>query len=950
MISAVGSLVRARGREWVILPGSTPDLVILRPLGGGDNETTGICTALESIEPATFALPDPVHVGDHRSCRLLRDALRLGFRSSAGPFRSFGQISVEPRPYQLVPLLMGLQLDPVRLLIADDVGIGKTVEALLIARELIDRGECRRLSVLCPPHLAEQWQGEMKEKFHIDAELVLPGTARRLERQLAMDQSLFNVFPYTVVSLDYIKADRRRDEFLRTCPELVIVDEAHTCAFDTNASRGRHQRHDLVRKLSEDQNRHLILVTATPHSGKEEAFRSLLSFLDPAFRDLPDDLTGKENEPIRRNLARYFIQRRRADIEHFLDEETHFPKREEAEDHYALTPEYKRLFEKALDYAREIAQDESGGRHRQRVRWWSALALLRALASSPAAAAATLRNRSPVAETETVEQADEVGRTQILDQADPELLESADVTPGADSSPVEDTDSKRRRLLTLAREADQLRGDSDAKLVKAVTLIKGLLKDGFSPIVFCRFIDTAEYVGEELRKRLSRKVTVGVVTGTLPPEEREQRVLKLGQESPRVLVCTDCLSEGINLQQDFDAVMHYDLSWNPTRHEQREGRVDRFGQEREIVRTLTYYGIDNQIDGIVLDVLLRKHKKIRSSLGISVPVPADTNVVVEAIFEGLLLRERAGSQQDLLPGLDEYLREDRDRLHAEWDRARDREKRSRTMFSHEGIQARVDEVAKELNESRSAIGSHVDVERFVTEAVHAYGGTVLPRQQASNLDLSEAPLSLRDTVSVHNKLKLNVAFEPSAGESVVYLSRTHPIVEGLASYVLATALDDPENAIARRAGAIRTAAVNRRTTLLLLRYRFHLRVMQGSAERELLAEDSEIIGFRGSPQNAEWISTQEVEALLDAKPSENIPTELRSSFVQRVIDGYDAIVEQLNSRAKERGENLLDAHRRVRSAGRWKGVRYSVHPELPPDVLGIYIYLPPTGGVVTNAL
>jgi peroxiredoxin len=126
--------------------------------------------------------------------------------------------------------------------------------------------------------------------------------------------------------------------------------------------------------------------------------------------------------------------------------------------------------------------------------------------------------------------------------------------------------------------------------------------------------------------------------------------------------------------------------------------------------------------------------------------------------------------------------------------------------------------------------------------------------------------------------------------------------------------------------------------------------MQGSAERELLAEDSEIIGFRGSPQNAEWISTQEVEALLDAKPSENIPTELRSSFVQRVIDGYDAIVEQLNSRAKERGENLLDAHRRVRSAGRWKGVRYSVHPELPPDVLGIYIYLPPTGGVVTNAL
>src|SRR5581483_3134933 len=101
-------------------------------------------------------LPDPADVGDARSARLLRDALRLTFRSSAGPFRSFGRIAVEPRPYQLVPLMMSLKLDPVRLLIADDVGIGKTIEAAVIARELFDRGEIRRLTVLCPPHLAEQ--------------------------------------------------------------------------------------------------------------------------------------------------------------------------------------------------------------------------------------------------------------------------------------------------------------------------------------------------------------------------------------------------------------------------------------------------------------------------------------------------------------------------------------------------------------------------------------------------------------------------------------------------------------------------------------------------------------------------------------------------------------------------------------------------------------------------
>ena len=136
MTFAVGSLVKARESEWVVLPESTDDLLVLRPLGGADDEVTGIYLPLERVEPARFDLPDPARLGDFRSCRLLRDAVRLGFRSIAGPFRSFAQLAVEPRPYQLVPLLMALKLDPVRLLIADDVGIGKTVEACLIAREL----------------------------------------------------------------------------------------------------------------------------------------------------------------------------------------------------------------------------------------------------------------------------------------------------------------------------------------------------------------------------------------------------------------------------------------------------------------------------------------------------------------------------------------------------------------------------------------------------------------------------------------------------------------------------------------------------------------------------------------------------------------------------------------------------------------------------------------------
>src|SRR3954452_6827667 len=124
---------------------------------------------------------------------------------------------------------MALRQDTVRLLISDDVGIGKTVEAGLIAAELLAQGSARRLAVLCSPALAEQWQGELRSKFGIDAELVLASTVSRLERDLALGQSLFDRYPHVVVSTDFIKSTRHRDDFVKHCPDLVIVDEAHTC-------------------------------------------------------------------------------------------------------------------------------------------------------------------------------------------------------------------------------------------------------------------------------------------------------------------------------------------------------------------------------------------------------------------------------------------------------------------------------------------------------------------------------------------------------------------------------------------------------------------------------------------------------------------------------------------------------------------------------------------------
>jgi SNF2 family DNA or RNA helicase len=359
---AVGSLVKARNREWVVLPESQEDFLVVRPLGGTDFEVAGIDSGLEKIQSADFPAPDPARLGDHQSCRLLRDAIRLGFRSSAGPFRSFGKIAVEPRSYQLVPLLMALKLDPIRLLIADDVGIGKTVESLLIARELSDRGEVPGISVLCPPHLAEQWQGELQDKFHISAELVLSNTARRLDR-ICGNRSVFSVFDHTVVSLDYIKAEARRLDFVRECPKLVIVDEAHTCtslAQPGRGSSGRQQRHHLIQSLAKKEGQHLILVTATPHSGNEHGFRSLLTLLKPEFGQLPDDLSGEENRKLREELAKHFVQRRRLAIRRYVEDETAFPERKEKEETYQLgrDSDYRRLFERLLKYAREVVKTQ----------------------------------------------------------------------------------------------------------------------------------------------------------------------------------------------------------------------------------------------------------------------------------------------------------------------------------------------------------------------------------------------------------------------------------------------------------------------------------------------------------------------------------------------------------------------------------------------------------------
>jgi len=936
-LSKPGTLVQARGREWVVLPESTDELLMVRPVGGLDEEVVGILPAIESVESATFRLPTAEDVGDFASGRLLRDAARLSTRAAAGPFRSFARIAVEPRPYQLVPLMMALRLDPIRLLIADDVGIGKTIEAAVIARELLDRGEIRRIAVLCPPHLAEQWQSELTEKFHIDAEVVLSSTIQRLERDLPVGVSVFDKHRFTIVSTDFIKSTRRAEDFVLKCPEFVIVDEAHGCTLAGGVGRGRQQRFELLQKIAGDASRHLVLVTATPHSGNEEAFRSLLSLLDRDFADLPPDLDQAERAGIRRKLARHLVQRRRADIRHYLETDTAFPERRDKEATYAFSEEFRALFDDILAFAREYVSAGDDGQRRRRVRYWSALALLRCVSSSPAAAAATLRNRAAVDEAAD-EDVDEVGRRTVLDQDDADDVVALDFSPGSDTESREDT--TRRKLQEFARRADGITAEADHKLQGGVRELKALLRDGFQPVVFCRFVDTADYVARQLRESLPARVRIESVTGLLPPTEREARIDRLVAEGGEyILVCTDCLSEGINLQQHFNAVLHYDLAWNPTRHEQREGRVDRFGQEKREVRVVTYYGTDNPIDGVILDVLIRKHKSIKSDLGVTVAVPGSSEQIAEALFEGALFREKTkpGGRQIVLDFMEE-LGPKRLHIHAEWDQARDREKASRSRFAQHALSP--DAVAAELQDVRSAIGRSEDVARFLRGVLSAANVPLQSKGKAVTVHLSnESPRALRQAIGRDESFIGR--FDLPLEEGDVYLGRTSPIVEGLASWTLDQALDPvarDAKPVASRCGVVSTSAVSTRSTLLVARFRYHLQVAGGATET-ILCEEIVPLACTGSADAPKWLSSEEGEALLAATPERNVIQTAIDQQLALLMPSLPKFQHSLSTIAVQRAAAQLAAHDRVREVSRVKG-RVTIQPVLPVDILGAYVVLP----------
>lgn len=950
-----GKLVSLRGRDWIVLPSEDKELLIVKPLGGSDDEITGIFLplAIASDQPvdARFALPEAADLGDISTARLLYDSARLAFRNGAGPFRSLAKLSFRPRAYQMLPLIMALRQETVRLLIADDVGVGKTVEGLLIVKELLERRKIKRFAVVCLPHLCEQWQAEIRAKLDIEAVIIRSNTQARLDRHIQGDTSVYDYYPYQVISIDYIKSDTRRNVFIEQCPELVIVDEAHTGARPTGASTGQQQRYHLISNIAQKPDQHLILLTATPHSGKPEEFHSLLGLLRKDFEglDLPNS-----SQPQRRELARFFVQRKRADVEKWLGEDTPFPEREAFEWPYDLGKDYAKFFEEIINFARRlIAPDPQRGGHK-RVQYWTALALLRGVMSSPAAGIEMLNTRlmnlTATADDDPTATLATDGDSEENPVRDTEFGFEGDNAPTQLFERQDWTSHQRQQLRGFAQDLAKLANlKDDQKLASAELIIEDWLNDGFHPVVFCRYIATANSIGGILAPALKKKfpkLNLQVITSELPDDLRKQRIEEMGKSPLRVLIATDCLSEGINLQQHFSGVLHYDLPWNPNRLEQREGRVDRYGQMAPMVKACLLYGANNPIDGIVLDVLLRKVREIKRATGINVPFPEDSQSIIDTITQALLLNpngrisakgvRRPGSPVQLTLNFGDLSEAEQAKanISRKIDEAAEREKVSRSIFAQNAIKAQ--EIEADLREVDEAIGDPKVVEEFVFAVLNnLFGVQIIREGKGYRIIMGNLPPQLRDLLPPTDPVK--VSFLSPTPEGYHYLGRNHRFVEQLCQLVMANTMARVDNRAARSA-IIRTQQVAIKTTLLLFRCRNVIE--QTKSGHQIVAEEMLLWGWRGTPQQKVFLAHEEAKALLSkARASSNLSSQARAGFLENELKLLQTLEAEMTSVAEDQSKKLVAAHQRFSSLMDHEKFQV-VYPVLPMDLLGIYILLP----------
>jgi hypothetical protein len=401
------------------------------------------------------------------------------------------------------------------------------------------------------------------------------------------------------------------------------------------------------------------------------------------------------------------------------------------------------------------------------------------------------------------------------------------------------------------------------------------------------------------------------------------------------------------LQHGFDAVIHYDLAWNPARHEQREGRVDRFGQKSREVRCVMLYGENNPVDGLIFNVIIKKARVIRDALGILVPIPEDEKKIQTAIVKAAIMKP-AGKpvSQGMLDFGDEN---ELEKMADQWQDAAEKEKSNRTIFAQRRLKP--DEVLPEWHKQNEIMGNEKDVQRLVHDTLFLLNAPLENVMKGDNLSCYRFnPSQLVQFPALKNRMhndgfekpmRINFSYPPD--KNAHFIHRSNPLVSVLADYVLETALekkdDEAISPIASRCGVYETSAVNLVTSIFLVRLRHKIEMTRrGGKTKTTLAEEALLIGFEGR-KNARELPREKLDALLREQPSGNLVKSVMERELNASLVWWQENTEVFEKIAKDRSDALLEDHRRIREATQARG-SYAVTPGFPVDLIGIYVLLP----------
>ncbi len=781
-----GGVIRLRERLWRI-DRVTEEEFAATPLDGRGHKRWRFLRALEEGYAVEGSLPppDPLRLDDPARQDLLLRAHRLSLIHGSAPFLGLQRSRAIPEPYQLVPLLMALDMSPVRLLIGDDVGIGKTIEAGLILSELIARGTAERVLVVVPASLREQWQESLSRFFHLDAVIVSGQTRPALERTLLPGESPWEAFPIVVASIDYLK--RRTGEILSHSWDVVLVDEAHMAARPHEGPWGaalQKQRWEFLEAVaSSGRVRHLLLLSATPHPGYTDSFASLLSVLNPA-------CVAPAGRICREVARRHVVQRRRKDLRDWYGDRTPFPDRRPVDEVIPLGPEEARLLKELRAYCGRLLRAREGAA----IAGFVALHLQRRALSSPKALQLSLAERLKRLRRQVRDAAaaDDAGAAEaeaaVTDQDSTTELDDEDRWSRLDRAAVLGTSDEVTELEKLRRRVRQLAPLQDRKLSWLVNALPDLLsRHRRAPrmLVFTRYRHTLEYLQEALiaqarnRSALAR-LAVFAIHGDMTLQQRREVFRDFERTERAVCIATDCISEGLDLQRGCAELVHYELPWNPNRLEQRNGRIDRYGQPEPTVGITTLVRED-ELDVTILEVLVRKAAAIREAYGFC-PVVFSSMKDLE-----LLIAKYRPDPQLLLPFASPGTGED------PFDEDRVRKIEEESFYGQ--AEVRLPEVERALEDTYRRVGAPEEVRGFVLSALDRAGARVVEKPGGT------LQIDLRGSMLADLADRLEATFDPRIARDepeLELLDIAHPLVRRLIEQVRDAAAGTHEGRVALR--------------------------------------------------------------------------------------------------------------------------------------------------------